>query len=253
MSAIGSGYFNYSSPSYSSFSGVSGNTGLLGDYMSIRSGSYKKLLKAYYAQEKNTVSSSGQNKEAMQSSEVKAVSAAKSDASSLKKATDALSDRRLYAKVTKTEKDEKTGETTTTTDYDRDAIVSAVKDFAKAYNSTLDSVTNQDNLSILRKTSYMTKSTGVNKNSLASVGITIGADNKLSVDEDKVKSADISALKSLFSGADSYAAGVGKRASDINSLAEQAIKRAGRGNANIYTNSGNYSGLSTGDLFNTLF
>lgn len=256
MTSINNNFFNYSGSLFSnSTTGTSstGSSNLLGDYLSIRNGSYKKLLKAYYAKEKSESSTSSSKTESDNTAS-KQLKLMKSDASSLKSAADTLTSRKstLFEKVTKTTTDEN-GEKVTKTDYDRDAIYSAVKAFADAYNSTLDSAADQDNLSILRKAAIMTKSTAVNQGLLKDVGITIGEDNKMTVNEEKLKTADISTLKTLFSGYGSYAAGIGQKAADITTISNQLIKSASNSNASLYNRSGNYSSYSSANMYDKLF
>ncbi|MBQ9120631.1 MAG: flagellar filament capping protein FliD [Lachnospiraceae bacterium] len=258
MSTINTNYFNYTSSMFSSFSvnssnGSNASSSLLGDYMSIRNGSYKKLLTAYYAKQKAEGKENSSSTEKQNDTQKALLSTAKTDATALKNAADKLTSRSLYTKVTKTTKDETTGETTTTTDYDRDAITKAVKAFAESYNKTLDSAAEQDNLTILRKAAYMTKSTAANRGNLSEIGVTVGQDNKLTVDEEKLKKADIYMVKSLFEGSYSYAGNASKRAGDIASMAEQLIKNASKSNASTYTSSGKYSAASTGDLYDAAF
>lgn len=259
MAGIYGSYFNYSSSLFTSSSSSSGASGLLGEYMSIRNGSYKKLLGAYYA--KQAKATGADKKASSDKTETKAVKAEttqldrmKTDASSLKSAADNLTVRnsKLFEPVTKTVKDEQ-GNETTVTEPDRDAISKAVNAFAKAYNATLDSAAKQDNIFTLRKASMMTKSTSTNQRMLNRVGITVGQDNKLSVDEEKLRSADLNDLKTLFSGSSSYGASIGQRASDIAKISEQLIKSANNTNASTYTNTGKYSALSTGTLYDSLF
>lgn len=257
MASINGNYFNFtnslfSSSSTGSTSGNTSGTSLVSDYISIKNGSYKKLLNAYYAKQKAEETGSSTSGKT-ESATTKAWTTVKSDSSALASAAAALTSKSstLFEKVDVTTTD-KDGNKTTAKDYDREAIVKAVKAFADAYNDTLDSAAAQDNTLILRKTAIMTKSTSANKNLLSKVGVTIGKDNKLTVDEEKLKSADINELKSLFSGNGSYASSVAKRASDLNTISDQLIKSATNANASIYTNSGNYSSLKTENLFNSL-
>lgn len=253
---IGGNYFNYSSPFFSN-SSMGGTSSLLSDYMSLKNGSYKKLLRAYYAKQ-NSESDSSTNKTGNKTANKgvsKELKDMQSDSSALKTAADALTKKNsnLFEQVTKTVKDEN-GKETTTKDYDWDAITSAVKSFTSAYNNTLDSAADQDNVFVLRKAAMMTKTTQANKNMLSRVGITIGKDNKLTVDEEKLKKADISDLKSLFSGSyGSYASSIGQRASDIEKVTEQMIKNAARANASTYTRNGSYSSLATGGIYDSFF
>ena len=106
----------------------------------------------------------------------------------------------------------------------------------------------------MRKAAMMTKNTAANRNMLSRVGITIGKDNKLSVDEEKLKKANINDLKSLFGGSySSYVSSIGQRASDIQKVSEQMIKSATNSNASTYTRRGSYSSLATGGIYDSFF
>ena len=84
---------------------------------------------------------------------------------------------------------------------------------------------------------------------LASIGIEIGEDNKLTVDKDKLMKADAETVKSMLGSVGSYGYRVSASASMINFNAEYEASRA-----NTYTNSGKYSdNYNTGNLYDTLF
>jgi hypothetical protein len=85
----------------------------------------------------------------------------------------------------------------------------------------------------------MVSQTATNENLLGKIGITIGSDNKLSVDEETFKAADMSTVKSLMTGTGSYASNIGTKASLINMYAQQDAAKA----SGLYTQSGTY--LST--------
>ena len=61
----------------------------------------------------------------------------------------------------------------------------------------------------------MTRLTQTHANTLAELGITIGEDNKLKLDEDIAKDAPKSAYKALFSGTGSFGDILDARASEI--------------------------------------
>ena len=103
----------------------------LSDYAAIKNGSYKKLLKAYYAkQDTEKVSSGGYT--------VQKATLMKSGADALKKSADALNNDELWEKKKIKKKDEKTGEEIETHDYDWDAITKAVKSFVKDYKEVVE-------------------------------------------------------------------------------------------------------------------
>lgn len=257
--------FNYNNSLFSGFSsGSTGMSNMLGDYMAIRNGSYGKLLKAYYAKQDDggTKKTAGairrENswKKAQASTdteEVKEYKAAQSDASTLKKAAgDIRSNAKLFEKVPQTTKDEN-GNETTVVDYDRDAIKSAVKSFVKAYNSAVKSAYAQDNSIVQKKAASMVSATASNKNMLARVGITVGKDNQLEVDEETLGKASVSTLKTLFHGNGSYASNIERKASDMATMTEQLAKNASSGKTNTYNRSGNYSSYATGGIYDGFF
>ena len=203
----------------------------LGDYSSIRTGSYKKLLQSYYAEQKAATTSSNKN---VDSVEKKSLLEVNSSADALGEAAKKLTSGNLFEKTDITTKDDKTGTTSTTKDYNREAITKAVKDFANSYNDTIASVGEVDTASVLRLTLFMTNQTSAYKNSLSKAGITIGSDNKLSVDEATLMKADINELTTLFTGFNSFASKTAFKASSIVSASAQAV------GTKTYTKTGSY-------------
>lgn len=188
-----------------------GGTFSLGDYAAIKNGSYKKLLKAYYAKqdaEKSAVSGDYMKKSALM----------KSSADALKKSANALNNDALWEKKE---------------DYDWDAITKAVKSFVEDYNNVVELAGNSDSKDVLRNAVWMTGLADTNSNLLSKIGITVGKGNQMELDEDTLKKADISTLKTLFSGHNSLA---DKMATKANSIANAAARTSG-----IYKSNGTYS------------
>jgi len=199
------------------------NTFSLADYASIRNGSYGKLLKAYYAKqdsEANDAAIEAENKE---------LAILKNEADDLKSSMLDVMDEELYEK--KKVKDKDGNETE---EYDWDAIVKAMKSYVDNYNTLVDKTAESDDTAVLRNGVWMTKATSVNSGLLSEVGITIGEDNKLSLDEDALKEANMSTLKNLFTGHSSYADDVLRNASKISTAAVSAASK----NAATYNGSG---------------
>lgn len=209
---------------------TSANFGIdLGDYAMVKNGTYKKLMKAYYAQaeaEKSSGTTDSSTK----------LTSIQNGANALSKSMQALMSDSLWEKKTTTTKDETTGEETTTTDYDWDAITKAVSVFVSDYNDMIDELADSYTKSVLKNAIYMVKQVSANQNLLSQIGITVGSGNKLTLDEDALKSADIGTLKSLFSGSGSFAERLSLRAAKISSSAASA-----GGNATVYTSSGTVS------------
>ncbi|MCR5468065.1 MAG: flagellar filament capping protein FliD [Lachnospiraceae bacterium] len=201
------------------------------DYASIKSGSYYKLLKQYYASDASSTTTDGSTTKKATNEQIQ------TSASSLSKATDKLmatGDKSLFKEVTKKDKDGNE-----TTGYDVDKIASAIQSFVDAYNDMVDKAGSSSASGITTAAASMVNYSTVNSRLLDSIGITIDSDNKLSFDKDEFEKADMSTVKSLFQGRGSYGYTVGVQASMINYAAESQSKMT-------YSKGGtyNYSGSS---------
>lgn len=219
-----------SSSNNSLFGGIDLNT-----YSTIRSGSYKKLLDAYYAKEDkgtNATTVDGETQTVAQQ-KVNATSV-RDEAENLNDAVDALNKNSLWNKV-----DVKGEDNTTSKDYNKDAIYEAASSFVKSYNALIDGTGNSSDESVLKSAANMVNYTKANKDLLAQIGISIGSNNKLTIDEDVFKGADMAVAKSVFTGAGSYAKSVAGNASMIYG---QAVSQLAKLNTtNMYGSDGGYS------------
>lgn len=246
----------FSSLSNSSTAGTSffGGSFSLVDYATIKNGSYTKLMKAYYGQNSSAVSSSV-NKIVSGSSkdESKTITALKSASDSLKKAADELLETgkdSVFNQKDITVKDEN-GVETTEKGYDTDAIYKKVSAFVDAYNKVLSSAGDSNNTRVLSTAANMTTQTVAHEDMLGKIGITIGEDNKLSIDEKAFKEADMTSVKSMMNGVGSYAYGIQTKASFINMYAkEDAARTSGLYAQNALYNS---SYVSSGNLYSSWF
>ena len=189
-----------------------GSTFSLSDYASIKNGSYGKLLKTYYAnQDAEKISSS---KDSVQKSTLM-----RTGADALKKSADALNNDELWEKKKIKKKDEKTGEETEVEDYDWEAITKAVKSFVEDYNDVIEQAGESNSKEVLRNAVWMTGITESSENVLSKIGITVGKGNKMELDEDALKKADIGTLKIVFTGHNSFVNKVSMKASSISNVA----------------------------------
>lgn len=191
------------------------------DYNSIRNGSYKKLVKAYYAESDTSNKASSTTKKKNTDTDTTGLTKMKKEADSLKKSADSLSDSDMWKM--------------TNGSYDTDKIVSAVKDFAEDYNSVIEQSKKVDNKNVSQYTSYMTSLGNTLSGSLSKIGISFETNGKMSVDEDTLKNADSKNLKSLLSGTNSYAGQVAQKASNISSSALRSTS--------IYSENGTLSSM----------
>lgn len=231
-----------------------GNLNYLSDYSSIKNGSYGKLLKAYYDKAGSDSSSTSTNSSKLSTSlaadSAKTLTAIESSADKLKDSADVLINKgkdSLFKEKDVTVKNDD-GTTTTTKQYDTEAIYKAVSTFVTNYNSLIDSVSKSDSSSVSKAASNMTNITSLYSKTLEKVGITVGSDNKLTLDKEALKSADISTLKSVFNNSPSFAYSISTQASYIDYAASrEALK------ANTYNYAGSYSSnYSVGNLLDSL-
>lgn len=242
-----------------------GSADLLGinysDYASIRSGSYHKLLSAYYSRELQGETDSDKTAESKRAYQyydyrTMSTSVSKDDSKVLAAIEGAAGDlkdsaaklqttgtKSLFKEVTTTDK-----EGNTSTGYDKDAIYKAVNSFVDDYNDLLDSASKSKTTNILRTTRSMENYTKVNENALNAIGITIDEDKRLSINEETLKKADMSKVKSLFQDRGSYGYQMMTQAAMVDTYAKSEAAKA-----NTYSSQGSYTyNYTTGELYNSL-
>ena len=100
-----------------------------------------------------------------------------------------------------------------------DSTTSMIKSFADYYNSTLDSLEKSDSVQALEKGVSMVNTTRAFARTLNSIGLTVGSDNRITVNADKLSKASDSDLKALFSGSYSYASKIAEKSGVISRAA----------------------------------
>lgn len=211
---------------------VNASGSMLSDYAAIKNGSFGKMMKAYCVR-KNA------EKAAVSGDTAQKLTMMRSSADSLRKSAEALQDTVLWEKKKVTKKDEETGEETETEEYDWEAITKAVKSFVADYNSVVEQAGNSDTQGVLRNAVWMTDMTDSMQKLFSKVGIRISSGNKLELDEDTLKKANVNTLKLLFAGHGSFGDKVSQKAGSISREASSAAAAA-KAKA-TYTRNGNYS------------
>lgn len=191
----------------------------LSDYASIKSGTYSKLMKAYYSSDASKEVSSIGSKQVRTTSEettkyTKAASAADSVQSSL---TD-LS--KLKA------------------DSDKDDLYNAVNSYVKNYNAMLENAADTTDNSIDGRINTIKGYTADNADALGRLGISITTKGGLKLDKDTFDQADKSDIETLFAAKGSYGYSVSVSAGMIQSTASYDAART-----STYTNTGSYSSV----------
>jgi hypothetical protein len=131
---------------------------------------------------------------------------------------------------------------------DTDSLTDSVKTFVDDYNNTVDALQKSNSVDALKQGLYMTNTAKSYSGALKRIGITVGSDNKLTLDEDTFKSADSSAVKSVLNGNYSFASKAATKASKIS-------KAAGlKAQVVSYTQTGSldYSSLTSLSAFSSL-
>lgn len=123
--------------------------------------------------------------------------------------------------------------------FESNDIYDTIKDFTKSYNEALKEAGSSSSEAVRSKASSLSYLTKKNSEALDDIGISIGGDNSLSVDDDKLLSSDREKLKGLFGGVGSYAYSVSAQSAMINYQANLEAAKAG-----TYTSGGTYGSVS---------
>lgn len=264
-SFLNQNFFGTSTSGVSSLFGSMGSSSqsgslssLLSEYNSIRSGSYGKLLKTYYGGNRKDYDYSAKNNKT--NSDKTSTVKTEDTNSQLTSTRDAAKELKESAsKLITTGKDSlfnkkeiKQEDGTTKEDYDMDGIYKAVSEFVKDYNSMVDAAGKSSTYTIASRADGMTSLTNTMSKSLAKVGITVGTDNKLSIDEKTFKGAEMYQIKSLFNGSTSYAAQISSSASRISNTSSSKLAQL---NGSLYNSYGSYgsSYAYSGSLYTSSF
>ena len=237
------------------FGKTSGLSGMLGDYNSIRNGSYGKLLRKYYGEStateaaKSSVKSQSKSnvldrilQERRNPSVSKEVSSANSKLSSsvsgMKSSLSTLQNAASY-------KDTEGGVTA------RDKVKEALKDYVSSYNDAVDSSKKSSMSSVSSNVAGAVKATTADRDALKEIGITVDNKGKLSFDEKKFQNADLDKVKDVFDGnkALSYGSEIASRLNRVSSTSDNATVDTATAKAS--TEDGSVTKKTTADTTNT--
>ena len=216
-------------------------------YNSIKNGSYSKLMRKYYsnqASESTNGATANKNTGKVQNIDIQKNNATvnRDNAASLVDSASELKKYSLWSKVDKTDKDGNTAK-----EYDTDKIAKAVSSFVKDYNSLVSSTVDSSSRYVLNSASNMVNYTRANADLLKKIGISVSSDNKLTVDEDKLKTSDMAVVKSVFKDSGSFGQTISAKASTIYGNAVSQLSELSTKNS--YTSNGLYS-YSSGYTYN---
>lgn len=217
----------------SSTSGSIFSASNFGDLALMRSGVYTKLLKSYYSNidEASDTKKSTSDTVTTIRDKVAKEKAAETQNSETNKV---LSGLKSAAKTLETD-----AKSLSEMDFDttnKEDLYAAVKKVVNSYNSVIDSAGKTDLTSVSQSITWMKTAANSRQTQLNNVGITIGTDGKLSLDEEKFNKARTLDIKSLMSGDSSYVASMSQRATGLYNLAANQISSS-TGNT-FYSSSG---------------
>ena len=205
----------------------------LSDYNSIKTGTYGKLLKAYYKKEDTEESTSNKTSTSKtESAYAKELKEVQTEANGLRDSATALMQR---------------GSKSVFKEEDMEKVYSAVSDFVKDFNSVVEKGRESGTKSVVNASEGLITLAGDYKEELKEMGITFDKDNKLTVDKETFMKTDINKVKDLFNGQNSFSYLTSVRAVSIANTAYSESNKS-----NLYTGNGDYSALTTGDLFNSI-
>ncbi|MBR5577574.1 MAG: hypothetical protein IKW28_01105 [Lachnospiraceae bacterium] len=224
------------------FSGIN-----LSDYASIKNGSYGKLLKAYYAESGEGVSGSSstssndiltsltkpQSTYNKQEEDKQNLNEIQSSAKELTTSAVALMER---------------GGKSVFKNNDMEEVYSAVSEFAKDYNALQDKVSKTGSEEVKKAAEKLTDVIEGYESQLKDMGITVGKDNKLTIDKKTFVSSDLEKAKELFNGQSSLSYLVSSRATSLSNTAYSQ-----NNTSSLYTMDGTYASQNIGSVINDYF
>ena len=207
----------------------------LSDYNSIKTGTYGKLLKAYYKKEETDTedtSSKNNTTSKVENTSAKELKEVQTEANELRDSAAVLMQK---------------GSKSVFKDEDMKKVYSAVSDFVEDFNTVFDKGTESGSKSVIRSSEGLVKLARDYEDELNQMGITIGKDNKLTIDKDTFMKTDVNKVKELFNGQNSFSYLTSVRAVSIANTAYSESNKS-----NLYTGNGNYAVPDTSELFNSV-
>jgi hypothetical protein len=206
---------------------------MLGEYNTIKSGAYGKLMKAYFSEggseRISKVADTTKNKTIIKnaaSEEEKKFNKVSSTADSLQRSVGQIA---------------KLGEDAT-----EEEVYSAVSSYVKDYNNLLDASTNAESTSVDKRINTILNQSINNSKKLNEMGITVGKDGKLSLDKETLSKADKDSVVSAFADRGGYGYSVSVSAAMAASNANYEATRT-----SMYNGQGGYN-TQTGSLLDSL-
>ena len=133
-------------------------------------------------------------------------------------------------------------------DDNKDSVFDVFSTLVKDYNELLKDTADSKNSNVIKQADLLKSLVSSNKSAFSRLGVTINSDTSLSIDEEKFMEADMSTVKSLFSGAYSFGEKMTDRLNQIYRYATQGNSLNGQ----TYTSQGGYNAAGTGSVLDTV-
>ncbi len=130
----------------------------------------------------------------------------------------------------------------------KDAVFDVFSTLVRDYNELLKDTADSKNSNVIKQADYLKSLVNGNKSAFSRMGVTVNSDKSLSIDEEKFKEADMSTVKSLFSGTYSFGEKMTDRINQIYRYATQGDSLNGQ----TYTSQGSYSAANVGSTLDTV-
>ncbi len=211
-----------------------------GDLALIKSGVYTKMMRSYVSKmtetedsDKSSSSDTGYKFKNSVSEKLESLRSPK-DTTAADKANKALSTIKSAAGKLET-----SANALSEMDFDastKEDMLKAAKTFVADYNSVLTSTKNTDNESLSRSVKWMKDDIKARDKMFAKIGVSIGSDGALSIDEKKFNEANLSDIRTMFSGSGSIVGKTAQRATGLYNLAANQISF--NGGSTLYSSKG---------------
>lgn len=133
-----------------------------------------------------------------------------------------------------------------------DSAKSMIKNFADSYNNTIDGLKKSDSANALSRGVSLVNISKAYSNTLSRIGLNVGSDNRMTVDEDKLSKASESDLKALFNGSYSYASKVADKSSYISNAAGVRAQYTYTAKGSLANNNTNFFDSALSFLYNKI-
>lgn len=133
-----------------------------------------------------------------------------------------------------------------------DSTKSMIKKFAESYNNTVSGLKKSDSATALSRGVSLVNISKAYSTTLRRIGLELGSDNTLTVNEDKLSNASESDLKALFGGSYSYASKIADKSKYISNAAGVRAQYTYTANGSVKNNSNNIFDSAFSYLYNKI-